>query len=70
VQDEIGTILELKDIEELKLTDAFSKFEGYLLIELRKARIDADTVKPDRLLFLQGRIDTLKHIINLFEDET
>lgn len=68
MEDETEIILDPKDIEELKLTDAFPKLEAYLYAELRKARIGADTVKPDRLLFLQGRIDTLKQIINLFED--
>lgn len=62
---------EILSDDEIRFLAGCSQFESvlnHLSSELVKARAEADTVKTDGLLFLQGRIATLKSFINLFED--
>jgi hypothetical protein len=61
-------ILTADDTRFLAGCTEFGKVLTNLKQELARARVEADGVKPDGLLFLQGRIATLKSFINLFED--
>lgn len=66
--EETEEILSNDDILFLRSSPQFGKLIQHLQKELDTSRLEVDDIKADGLPALQGRIFTLKSIINLFGD--
>ena len=57
-----------QDAADILSSSAGRRFLETLKYRLAVSRMEVDTVSPDRLLTLQGRIATFKETIDLLED--